>query len=346
MKLEPPDLSRFIRAKFTSLPPASERTVSPLGISKSGGVKNLFPPLNPPVLNEGRVGVFASKNSSANCDKASAGAMSFIQSLGLPLDALSSSVISFFTFFSLPLDVHVLKRIRREVLEGKNMNGKSADAAALAASAAFDKGVSLSDEALKEYAAAIDPSEHKSPFEHGDAHSDSGGTGFEQTGQHQHRGNGGDQEIPLADDIKRLLDEIDANGSLLGYLNKIPGKNGQYWIVLPFNFMSEGIEFSVSLRILIDARNDLHHSVEKLAVDVLANERRWFFLVSRKNDASYNGKIAVSPCLPLKEQSLLLAELREILGNFVSDMGFIDENDILSFIDSRGSVIVSVDEEV
>jgi hypothetical protein len=345
VRLEPPDLSSFIKAKLSAWPAKSS------DLHKSVDVTNQSSPLKIPF--RGSFVDSALKNDYSGSNQSTTQIMTFIRSLGLPQDALSSSLISFFKFFSLPLDSSVLKQIRREVLESKSGNGKSADSAALAASAAFDKGVHLSDEALSEYAAAIDPAERR---DEQSSPENNGGAGFDQSSSnqsasdHHQKRNTEEKSTPLPEDIHNLMDEIDASDSFLGYVNKIPGKNGKKWIVLPFNFVSGAIEFSVSVRILIDTNNDFNHSVERLAVDVvsngLVNERRWFFFISKAQDAFYRAQIAVSPNLHKTEQSLLLTELKEMLGNFVSDISFIDESVILSFIDSRNDSIISVDEEV
>lgn len=343
MRLLPPDLSSFIRAKLTS----SKVTASPLdfsgtsnnsvGLPKSADLTKSINHISPSKVPEMELfGDSLLKHISYKSDQSSASIMTLIQSLGLPPDSLSSSIISFFKFFSLPLDVPVLKQIRREVLESKS----SKDSISLAASAAFDKGVSLSDEALKEYAAAIDPAEHSG------AHDDSGGTGFDQNARDdQQKRNKDDQSALHAEDLKNLMNEIDTNGSLLGYLNKIPGKNGQFWIVLPFKFISGLTEFSVSVRILLNT-SDFHHSVERFTVDVLSNDCRWFFLVSKKNDDSYLVQTSVSPALNHMEQTNFVKELKEILGDFITDISFMDESVIESLFDSRNDSIISVDEEV
>lgn len=347
MRLLPPDLSSLIRAKLTSqkfsASPAvfADASQKPLGLAKSV---------------ESADQSFLSKVLV----KESAGPLrALIQSLGLPQDALSSSLISFFKFFSLPLDAQIFQQIRREVLASKSfdlhkpLKGKTADSTALAASAAFNKGVNLSEEALHEYAAAIDPAEHRAEHqnEHRGAHEDHGGMSFHQSAQEKHQGhqqkrNTEEQNTPQPEDIKNVMNEIDAGDTLLRYLNKIPGKNGQKWIVLPFHFMSGAADFGVTLRILLNTGTDMHHAVERFAVDVLANEHRWFFLISKEKDDSYKGQIAVNPNLRKQEQSDLLNELQEVLGKFVSELSFIDDENVVSFfMDSRNDTIISVDEE-
>lgn len=362
MRLLPPDLSSFIGAKLTSSKfsasplnsaeiPSKSLILRKIGLPESAdltGLTNQNSLSKVPILESADVLL----NSISPEQNQSAGQLAaFIQSLGLPQDTLSSSLISFFKFFSLPLDAQVLKQVRRGVLSSSGNLGKSADSAALAGSAAFDKGVSLSDDALKEYAAAIDPAERNNSHNNRSDQDSNAGSGFEQHHQDNHQNqHENDEKTPRKEDIRKLIDEIDAGSSLLGYLNKISGKNNQKWIVLPFNFTSGTVDFSVSLRILLNMKDDLHHSLERLAVDVvrntLKNERRWFFLISKENNNSYNAQIAVNPALNKTEQTALLKELNEILGDFVANISFIDESVIELFPDSRNDSVISVDEEV
>lgn len=354
MKLEPPDLSSFIRTKLSSSEFSASRSAGtsshPFGLPKSAEMIDHSSLSNGTVQEQvdGSLLTHLSSKTEQNFPRI----MALIQNLGLPQDTLSSSIISFFTFFSLPLDAQVLKQIRRDVLRSQLLNekaaGKSANSTALAASAAFDKGVSLSDEALKEYAAAIDPSERNGSQEHKGAFQNGGSDepGSEQSGdENRQKQDTGEKNTPLPEDMKNLIDKIDANGSLLGFLNKISGKNGQKWIVLPFNFTSGTTEFSVSLRILLST-SDVYHIVERLAVDAQVDEHRWVFLISKENNNTYRAQIAVPLDVTKREQSSFLPELKEMLENFVSNISFIDENALLSFIDSRNDSIISVNEEV
>jgi hypothetical protein len=357
-----------MRAKFTSLKQAalpldsadmlgkSRNVHKLLDLPKSANSVNQFS-LSKVSIQETVVGL-SSKHITSKFDQSSVQIMSFIQSLGLPQDTLSSSLISFFKFFSLPLDAQVLKQIRREIPESKPSSlpksSSMKDSAALAASAAFDKGLRLSSEALQEYAAAIDPAEHKNPNEHRDAHGNNSGSDFEQSAPDNPEGdlqkrNTEEKKTPHPDDIKNLMAKIDASDTLLGYANNIPGKNGKYWIILPFNFTSETSSFSVTIRLLLDAKDDFHRSVDRLAVDILHNapkiDHRWIFFISKEENNSYKAQFSLIPEPNNTEKSHLLTELKKILGDLVDEISFVDEKDVLSFMDSRNDVIFSVNEE-
>ena len=79
------------------------------------------------------------------------------RALSLPPDSLSTAILSFVRFFSLPLEKNLLLQLRRESL-GPPGGGKEPglrEARALGAAAAADKGLSLDPQALEEYARAI-----------------------------------------------------------------------------------------------------------------------------------------------------------------------------------------------
>ncbi|GHV74374.1 hypothetical protein AGMMS49940_16760 [Spirochaetia bacterium] len=107
-------------------------------------------------------------------------------SLGLPRDKLSSSLLSFMQFFSLPLDPKLIQRLRQEVLSLNLMPGDRIRSGALAAAAAAGKGLTLSTEALEKYAAAIAGEER-----HGGSAGQDGGSADGDTGSTQGGSEGG-----------------------------------------------------------------------------------------------------------------------------------------------------------
>jgi hypothetical protein len=240
-------------------------------------------------------------------------------SLGLKQDTLSSSLLSFIHFFSLPLDPKLIQKLRQEVLslnisqkdpEQRSTGGKSSadriQAGALAAAAAAGKGITLSTEALEKYAAAIagdeqdgDDTGHdggSADSGAGSAQGDSDG-GQSETGHYgkEHAGqqDGGGQtngkrhpkDALSPEQIRDMVEKIEGQSPLLNILNKIPGKDGRRWINLPFSFISGDIDFKVSLRILLADTNTIPWKAEYLALDVTAGTcelcapRRWSFIL-------------------------------------------------------------------
>jgi hypothetical protein len=292
-----------------------------------------------------------------------------ISVLGIPRDTLSASLVSFLKYFSLPLDTELIRQLRREVLalegvatlkdetqkEGSpkaGTPGPRREAAALAATVARDKGLSLSPEALGEYAAAIGCEdgpefrrnrEARAPSD-GEAKGPEDRRGGEGPPQEAgdgaaggHRGSGGGRDSGGNDGTEKRrtesgltewadglsperLREPAAHGGLLDLLNKLPGKNGRRWMVLPFSFAAGGVDFKVSLRILLSDTNAIPWNPERIVLVVKSEGRRWSFMLEKADlgDTSPHfarAEIGVYP--PPEKAAVLEEELRNLLKNTV-----------------------------
>jgi hypothetical protein len=211
-----------------------------------------------------------------------------VRTLGLPGDSLSAFILSFARYFSLPLNPGLMAKIRRESLSAvpaearpggalslrdppRNRDAQSA--AAFAAAAAAAKGLELSREGLAAYAAAIDP---EYPEKHsGDSGGKPGGGPEQNPGDSAGGGDSGPENqkngqegggrredfgggpragldrdsLTRPDTLGEKVLEIEEQNPLLDLLNRVPGKNGERWIVLPFTFTQKGLEYRVSLQV-------------------------------------------------------------------------------------------------
>jgi hypothetical protein len=278
-------------------------------------------------------------------------------SLGLPKDKLSSSLLSFIKFFSLPLDPKLIQQLRQEVLSlpvpQKDGGEKSTDrirSGALAAAAAAGKGVVLSTEALGEYAAAITGDKRDSEDTDGSWDGDSGHRGTEQDGDAARDGTGqggggqtGGRRHPKdgldTEQLRDMVERIEGSLPLLGILNKIPGRDGRRWITLPFSFNSGDAEFQVSLRLLLADTNTIPWKAECLALDIMRGvgdkvSRRWSFMLEgsgKKPQVFAQAVVGVHP--PPEQPAALEGQLRELLGTVaekiilkdMSEEAFLDE---------------------
>jgi hypothetical protein len=261
-------------------------------------------------------------------------------SLGLPQDTLSSALLAFSRYFSLPLDPELLLKLRGNVLAlmetrtAKYLSPKTfRDAAVLASAAAADKGVELSPEALERYAEALDPESRDSP----------------DGGEERRRQRPGFQEDEVLEpeNIRQKAGEIEANEPLLGILNRIPGKDGRHWVALPFTFHSEGIEFKISIRIVLKEYTISENKVERLAVDVSSESRRWLFIMDKPGTPGARIDISVYPPLEAARFVLLEGEIRGLLKEFAGSVRLWNNRDEPPFgADSRNEVLLSIDEEV
>jgi hypothetical protein len=265
--------------------------------------------------------------------------------LGLPRDALSSTLLSLAQFFSLPLDPKLIRQLRQQALSlaprSPNLptNGSPESgpvkpdlplsvtlrSAAFAATAAAGKGVTLSPEALGSYAAAIAAGRRDSEDGDDEAGADSGSGGNNKLRTEMSDEADGSFPLPASRGGKGapdrsvnggsvFVDRIEGRLPLLGALNRIPGRDGRRWISLPFSFESGGAGFDVSLRIALADTNSIPWKAERMALDVKTVRQSWSFMLE---DPGNGGGQAFSravfgarpPLKPAAEKAL-----RKLLG--------------------------------
>jgi hypothetical protein len=185
-------------------------------------------------------------------------AASLAASSGLGADKLSAYIISFAKFFSLPIKPELMTEIRRQAMmqsaqqpapqttEAQTETVKPAAqdvlknraALSLAAAAAESKGVELQPKGLESYAEAVDPDRKRQD-------------GGEHKGRRD-RNREQKEAVINASSLKETALAAAEKDPLLYLLNRLPGKDGRRWIVLPFDFTENGREYFVSMRILLD----------------------------------------------------------------------------------------------
>jgi hypothetical protein len=275
-----------------------------------------------------------------------------VHSLGLPQDRLSTALVGFARFFSLPLEPALLARLRREALTVKALHGGGfADSAALAAAAAAGKGVRLSAEALEQYARAIDPG-----YAAGERDTTGEGEGRPSDGRDALSGEGrGDAQGDSSDsagreESARIIQEIlekalkragddglpvpglpetgpdSACAEPAAFLNRLPGRDGNFWMVFPFKINSKDLEISLSVWILLlisglysegkSAGQSGGDPVGRITVCAAAKKRRWFFSI--KNPGGPGAETWVLAPFPHgdAERKRMEEEIREVLGDF------------------------------
>jgi len=192
---------------------------------------------------------------------------------------------------------------------------KAREALSLAAAAAESKGAELTVKGLETYAEAIDPEWKRQDDDR------------QQDRRKRNQNDRGEKdslktESVTADMLKKMSLEYMEKNPLLEILNKLPGKNKQRWIVLPFDFFEDEKHFKVSLRIMLDERNVSGCAV-RMAMQIAVNkkqltddadfEKKWLFVLD-----SADGKIGKTAVYLLnemtdKEQSRFKKELSEAL---------------------------------
>jgi hypothetical protein len=274
-----------------------------------------------------------------------------VRSLNLPPDSLSAALVSFARHFSLPLDHALIARLRREALSLP----KSRESSALAAAAAAGKGVELTPEALERYTAAIDPDARREQNDAGSPGGGRGESGEDGTGNTFGQASG----IPGMKELEKIRDNIDED-PLLSILNSIPGKDGDRWMVYPFQIAPGGKRLLVSVRVKAGNGKD----AARLVVDVAGEERRWLFVVtrpacSRRGAEPPEGGDTGSPAEPpplletrvslwpppgRRERESLEREIREALGSAGGPVILRDSESFLA--EWSDEVLFSVNKEV
>ena len=306
-------------------------------LPKTGGMTGGKTAPEPPVRNaasKSPPSTQAAKPSAPVPPAVARSAPALIAAAGLPLDKLSASIVSFARFFSLPLKPELMAAIRRQTLapsptaqpsaaqvdtvkaaaETSPESGtvaKNREALSLAAAAAESKGVELHPKALEGFAEAVDPDWQK--------RQDSGGRN--QRGRQDKRNDEREEENALqktgpitAAGLREMALESAEKNPVLAVLNRLPGKNGQRWIVLPFNFSEGGREFNVSMRILLETANQSPNRAVCMALDIAESEQRWLFVLESANGLPAN-RLAVyfQPELPAKAHSSVVRELSGLM---------------------------------
>jgi hypothetical protein len=270
------------------------------------------------------------------------------RTLSLPPDGLSAALLSFVRFFSLPLEKSLLLRLRRESLGspgGGKEPGRFREARALAAAAAADKGLGLEARALEEYARAITGDSGLEADSGGSGGRDHPGETADEAGETGKAGNAPAEETQdreAGERLQKKIRRIEAGKPLLRLLNSIPGKNGRRWIVLPFNFVSGGIEIGVSIRILL-YNEELEARAERLAVDLTAGNRHWLFVLDKPGGSGSRADIYLKPPLGGAFRSGLEAELRKLLGKWTDQVTL--HAGEFPLADGRDGALSSVNEE-
>ena len=176
----------------------------------------------------------------------------------------------------------------------------------MAAAAAADKGVALSPEVLERYARFLDPPAFVEDGEPGGKDAFDGGGDGKKNQKNR-------EDAPDKEELRAIAEEEAKKDGLLDFLNSIPGKNGQYWIVYPFCINVRGIELKVFVRIL-EREPFLTCQNEQLLVDIVSPKRQYRCFL-KKSSGRLQADIRVYPEVSPKALKLLSKNAERFLGN-------------------------------
>jgi hypothetical protein len=320
--------------------------------------------LSAAALQAGPPDAAAGSGPSAASTSSTGDIRSLLAALKLPGGELSASILSFAKFFSLPLDASFLRRVRQGALAGQDqppvLPGKTVspasgfqfqEALALAALASAAKGLELDSRALAAYARAL--LHGQVPQEDGDgsageaespetpAGEEGNGKGHAAGGKGAAGGKEGPRrEIPGISPAGIRKPALAAQGPLLGILNRLPGKDGKRWIVLPFSL--EGLD--ICLRVLLAGSR-----VELMGLDMRGGEGIWRFIFrpgdppAAEQDFPWSLELCQFPVSGEEQPEVLREKLAEFLG---LSAGKIRICRAPVFAESRDWILPSVNKEV
>jgi hypothetical protein len=275
-----------------------------------------------------------------------------INAANLPADKLSASIITFVRFFSIPLKHELMVKIRRQALavpSGEMFNKEALkqattetkintperevslpamryrNALSMAATGAESKGVELHPKALESYAEAVDP-------ELRDRQKDNQNHDRKKNQNEQKEENAPVKQVNInASSLeKTALERLDEK-PLLNILNKLPGKNGQRWIVIPLDFSQNGRDYNISLKIFLETRAALNRA-GLMALDIVGAgnlKSRMSFVAESANDKVAKLSVYSQSALTVKKQGTLKRELSDIFRVPLNNVSVKTRGDIL-----------------
>jgi hypothetical protein len=353
----------------------------------------------------------SAKSSATTASNTPRSAASLSATLGLPQDKLSSAIISFARFFSLPLKPQLLANLRRYALAPPSQNAnpssatanattaktvltnanalaalaagdtnasltaeKTRQAVSLSAAAAESKGVELTQKGLESYTEAVDPESRRQGDDRQrrrrnreqDEHAEKNYLKSEAVKKSQY-GENSSSQLFTADSLKKMSLQNAEQNPLLEILNRLPCKNGQRWIVLPFDFIEDNKKINVSMRVLLDDDNSLNRAV-CMALDIVENvnvesasedngtqeqlsgeanhERRWLFVTESVNDKLLRVSVYLQGELSQKSHSKFRSELSNLFNIPAEHINIMNRTEPFPYEASFAENFSSIDEAV
>ena len=264
--------------------------------------------------------------------------------LDLPKDAATALLLMNFQHFSLPFSPEALQRVRYRLRDSKTSKALAVNVAV----AAEAKGIALSPEALLDIVSLLDP-ESAYPEEGQDPKGSNNRNRQADTPDHPRDS---DQEAPDDDsrgpsisDLRHAQEEADRTCKVLGLMNRLQGRERTRWIAFPFSFTHMGVEFKVSVRLLLQDEELPCQKLLALAVEAVGKERRWSISMQNPGESDSAATIRVFPLLGKHLEAEYLDRARKAFGGLAGcvRMGKGSEEDQLQ--DWAQAITAEVEEE-
>jgi hypothetical protein len=323
-------------------------------------------------------------------DRLSASVLSFFRFFSLPFDPLLLARIRS-RVLGAPETAADTGPAKDTAGLGEEALFRSREALSLAAAAALSKGTELGGEALERYARAMDPAfpgrrqgedgredagressgggNAGGEYDSSESYDSSASPGNSRGGNNSGGGNtggGAGEEADARDGAPALRKRAASGDPLLDILNRLPGRDGKRWIVVPFVFGPDE-QYRVTLRLLSgpDFPGGKRDHVDRMALEIAAkNGERWLFVVDHPEQPAFSpepggasgGKHGLKGArlgfgrLPSPGNKTLLVIKRELSGllGLSDDQIYLKNDDFFSFFapDSRDDILPSVNQEV
>ena len=249
---------------------------------------------------------------------------------------------------------------------------KSREALALAALAAADKGVNLNPDARDEYVAAIDPEQQGQQGQQENPEQQEHQKQQENPEQPEKSSPGdvSDKLPPQPEAVtsssaspqglKEQFIESAGKSPVQELLNRLPGRNGQRWLVFPLSFAENGFFYRISLRILLDYDSRGRYPVNRMSLDIVKSresraEQRWLFIFDAGSKLvedeggdkeKYRLTLLLQPSQPQGRMKALTRKLSGFLGIPAGNIIIENYRDSDFAPDCRNDVLPSINKEV
>ncbi|MFA6507407.1 MAG: hypothetical protein WCT14_15010 [Treponemataceae bacterium] len=182
-----------------------------------------------------------------------------IRSLGIVPDSAALVLVAAARVFGLHIEGQRISRLQAVVERAVKKGYVDETTAAIIATAADDKGIDLSSDAIAGIANASDPR-----------------SGLKDASDRR-RGRSRSDRFN-AEAVREAVADFQETDSPLAFMNATTGRSGKHWLVFPLDFSRGAVELKASLRVLLNSSTqELKGRVEYCAFDISAPTRYWSF---------------------------------------------------------------------
>uniref|UniRef100_A0A7C3I0E4 Uncharacterized protein n=1 Tax=Gracilinema caldarium TaxID=215591 RepID=A0A7C3I0E4_9SPIR len=252
-----------------------------------------------------------SQNNSSSKSLHSVQIEQLAKNIKLPLTKQNLSALSFALHFQIPLNKETIEPFIRGALR---LPPQLQEAGIFSALLAFSKGLRLSETAVAQIAQRI--STHRAPEMQGKGEQQSEPAVHQSEVSLEAESDETGVPIPLnPQDTALYFNQSHRFSPVMELLNRLPDKNKQRHIIIPFQFQEDAVSLKGTLRLLCVDRPGGHIEVTQLALEAATEKRQWFVLAAKNKAGGLATKIQVYP--PLQDPDYVVNSLKTISDTVV-----------------------------